>query len=1113
MSRLPIIASLVLLLLLFPLSVSAQGDLLPQTYEDPGGVITLNYPDGWVVDKYFGVIFLANSQAAMEGDISTVETGELQINLMAGTSVEVGLSESGTALEMGQAMIAEAAGDSTVSSTAGPEALEDFQYDAARISVVQGNVDILAIIIVGDPQHAAMMLAGAPAGEISQYEDTILAIARSIQFVGVEPGSATGGSTGSPADAQGKHPISWQTETVSLSADDFHIVANGQTFTADVAGVDVDSDPGDETYTTLEVEWEEHSVPMRVNMYFEADGTNWQAFEIRIYDGSPGGEWITYENPAFTTPLGQAYQVGTFSRDYYGNVLYFENLQVQAFTSGETGTTTEGPTGDVGAVAVPTTLSGPEDCYNVAASIGDYSSEYSSGYSPANLLDNDPTTGWSSAGEADSEYVVVILQGTQTVYGVLFNSYSPSSGYEADSIKDFAIDILTGGGETQRVFQGQAAFQQGYQSYMFDPVETDHLAFQFLSTQGGDYFEAADLMICAVKSTPQVTPPAGKEIRQWASAATATSQYSDQDWSAAQATGAPDTATCGDNGTAWASSDANGIDELMVFFDTPVMATEINIYQTFNPGAISSVTALLAGTGDGIPIPNSTDPGTACPGVFTISIPEGLLLSPIDGLAIMVNQSDHPGWNEIDAVELVGYAAAGAPAGTNVPTGDARPLPESVACFSHAAETVNLRNGPGTDYLPAGQLLAGTTVLTIGYAYGSDGVLWQRITNGGWVRSDLVSTDPECHAPIPTITIEDPLPLTQRYVTPEGYSFDYPQEWVLIEEPGGATIGNSQAAAEKLFGDPYSPGEFQLSIRWMTVEELAPDTGLTAGASPMQLLKAAISVSSGIDLGEPYELAVGNDVVAAAYGTFIDIDVEIGVIIFDAGNGMYGSILTGSDLNGLEQFEPTVRAIVASTFPAAAASSEQEPTSTEATSTESTTTETTAAETTTTETTGASATADLPQTHTTADGRISFAYPEGWFVYEDLNIPYIYNSPEAQSQLSIGLSSGQVALQITKNMLPGLFGADPGEHITAYMQGLVDYLKLTPTPPTVTTIGGRPAAYALATSDGWSLWGVAIVVADDMMIEVLAYTAPGEFEQYQSIIMAIAESVVYTPPQ
>ncbi len=1250
-----------------PGSEPSQNGELSQIYEDPGGMIVLNYPEGWIADKYFGTIFIANSQAALDGEITTVEAGEFRMDLKVGAAYEIGLPESGTALEMAQAVWAEVQAEPNVSYVTDPEVLDVLSYDAAGMLVNRGSAEMVMLVITADAQHAVLLTAAAPQGELSQYEETFLAILQSIQFIG-DIGSVTEEPS---TDIPTNNDVNWQTETVSLSADNFYIIANGQIFTADVDGVEVDSDPGDAAYTTLEIEWEEHGVPMRLYIYFESDGNIWQSFEIRTYDGSSDGEWITYEGTSFTEPLGKAYQMGSFAREYYGNGVYFQNLTVQAFTSVEVGAeppaeTTEEPAAAGETMAAPATLSGPENCRNVAVSIGDYSSQYSESYTPANLLDGDPTTGWSSAGDPTQvEYVVINLDGIQTVYGILFNSYSTSAGYEADSIQDFSIETITGG-QSRLVFKGQAALEQGYQSYTFDPVETDHLRFLFTGTHGGSYFEAADIMICAVEDSTPVATPAGQEIRQWASQAMATSQYADSDWSAAQATGAPDTPACGDFGTAWASSTATGIDELLVLFDTPVLPTQINIYQSYNPGAISRIT-LLEDDGGEWAIPDSADPGTNCPGIFSVAVPEGLTGGHlIDGVLIIVDQSSHTGWNEIDAVELVGYATTttAAPANPDTPLVETQPLPEALSCVVVALRDANLRSGPGTDYNVAGQLTAGTSANTNGQADVGDGYTWRRLTSGAWVRSDLVELDAECNmsTALPLVTADDPLPLTQRYTTPQGYSFNYPQDWTLIEESGGATIGNGPDTAEKPFGDPYAPGEFQISIRWMTAEDLAPDTGLTAGATPMQLLKAAISVSSGIDLGEPYELAIGDNVVAAAYGKFMDMEVQIGVIIFDAGNGMYGSVLTGSDLNGLDQFEPTVRAIVASTLispsgvesasPAPAGSPavqvnqtfeaypdytvmypegwaiadnspmvmisnnaafielgtfakletgvfilrifapwtlermltnhgleqdatladiaqqvamtyvrpEGEPIATTVNGREAARVNTTYSydneegfvvvwfvddervgvaiaeaytgeiaqfedlafeiigtvrvvpeEGSGGEVVAPSETGALAQNHTTQDGQISFGYPEGWFVYEDLNIPYIYNSPEAQSALSIGLKSGQVALQITQNVIPGAFGADPSEHIIAFTKGLVDYLNLTQTATIAITINGHSAAYALATSDSWSLWGIAVVVADDRMIEVLAYTAPGEFGQYEPDIMAIVESVVYTP--
>jgi hypothetical protein len=144
-------------------------------------------------------------------------------------------------------------------------------------------------------------------------------------------------------------------------------------------------------------------------------------------------------------------------------------------------------------------------------------------------------------------------------------------------------------------------------------------------------------------------------IRQWAIAAEASSQYGDSDWSAAQATGAPDTATCGDLPTAWASSSSTGQDSLTVYFEQPVFATAVDIYQTYNPGAIIQVT-LIAPDGDESAVPKSADSDTPCPGTFELSFPPEFF---VQAVRIDLDQTRTNNWNEIDAVELVGFPDPG----------------------------------------------------------------------------------------------------------------------------------------------------------------------------------------------------------------------------------------------------------------------------------------------------------------------------------------------------------------------------------------------------------------------------------------------------------------------
>ena len=106
--------------------------------------------------------------------------------------------------------------------------------------------------------------------------------------------------------------IRWHTDTVDLAAHDFWIEANGLRFTG-VAKPHLNSDPGDATQWTLEVEWGEHGREQRLNLYFGGNETAWWLEEIRAYDGSDTRpDWAieafrTRPIKPATTPLGAVF--------------------------------------------------------------------------------------------------------------------------------------------------------------------------------------------------------------------------------------------------------------------------------------------------------------------------------------------------------------------------------------------------------------------------------------------------------------------------------------------------------------------------------------------------------------------------------------------------------------------------------------------------------------------------------------------------------------------------------------------------------------------------------------------------------------------------------------
>ena len=146
---------------------------------------------------------------------------------------------------------------------------------------------------------------------------------------------------------------------------------------------------------------------------------------------------------------------------------------------------------------------------------------------------------------------------------------------------------------------------------------------------------------------------------QWAIKAEASSTYQDHTgkdaWSADQMTGKPDVEDYGDNGKAWTSKEADmGLEWIKLTYEKPVHATEVRIRQTYNPGAIIKVELL-------------DDKGTAhmiWEGVDKAVYPENKIqyfIAKCDKttyktktVKVTFATNSVPGWNEIDAVQLVG---------------------------------------------------------------------------------------------------------------------------------------------------------------------------------------------------------------------------------------------------------------------------------------------------------------------------------------------------------------------------------------------------------------------------------------------------------------------------
>ncbi|MEI8082197.1 MAG: hypothetical protein WCI74_10175, partial [Actinomycetes bacterium] len=158
-------------------------------------------------------------------------------------------------------------------------------------------------------------------------------------------------------------------------------------------------------------------------------------------------------------------------------------------------------------------------------------------------------------------------------------------------------------------------------------------------------------------SSPSSSPSAsstGKTIEQWATSATATSNYGEtagSPWNASNATGVSAVNLCGDDGRAWASLKKTTVDTLTLKYKTPVIPSQIDVFESYNPGYVTSV--VVSGSGQKATVYTAkVEKTTQCPKTLTIPVTD--VPFPINTIAVTVDQTTLDNWAEIDAVRLTG---------------------------------------------------------------------------------------------------------------------------------------------------------------------------------------------------------------------------------------------------------------------------------------------------------------------------------------------------------------------------------------------------------------------------------------------------------------------------
>jgi hypothetical protein len=122
-----------------------------------------------------------------------------------------------------------------------------------------------------------------------------------------------------------------------------------------------------------------------------------------------------------------------------------------------------------------------------------------------------------------------------------------------------------------------------------------------------------------------------------------------------RATGAPEAQAYGDVAEAWASKLADvGIEWLDLIFAKPVNATDVRIRQNYAPGAIIRV-ELFDDKGAAYPVFTGPDATVHQPDAISwLNVKTPATAYKTQRVKITLASNVVPGWNEIDAAQLVG---------------------------------------------------------------------------------------------------------------------------------------------------------------------------------------------------------------------------------------------------------------------------------------------------------------------------------------------------------------------------------------------------------------------------------------------------------------------------
>jgi hypothetical protein len=185
-----------------------------------------------------------------------------------------------------------------------------------------------------------------------------------------------------------------------------------------------------------------------------------------------------------------------------------------------------------------------------------------------------------------------------------------------------------------------------------DPAIGSPFSRRETSTPNGDDLAAANERIAALENDLAEVVDSLNTAIDRINRMTADARRAQQpSWGVGQAVGEPDTMTAGDHGTAWAPATADGGTEwLQLTYEKPVEVAQVRVRETCGAGAVAKVVAVLDGGVERVIWEGRESAGEGIVDA-PFNAPPGIVAR---GVKVYLDTARVPGWNEIDAVELIG---------------------------------------------------------------------------------------------------------------------------------------------------------------------------------------------------------------------------------------------------------------------------------------------------------------------------------------------------------------------------------------------------------------------------------------------------------------------------